>query len=278
MNSKALNGITAVLPRWTDPRFVFGTFAIFFISFSLITMSFGRTPLQFLVCFSTFALLDLAFHYVLQRKIVFPLSGMISSIGAFLLVDTQEIGILLLVAFLTIGSKFFIQLRGRHIFNPNNFAIVVVALALPELVSATGGLRWGGEIWLASLIFAMGIFLVIRANRWLVSFSYISVFFALALIFRGAGINNSLFTLLGPGSQLFIFFMISDPRTSPNSQKLQILFGVSVALVDHLLRLQQFRLSTLFSLSLVTLVYSLADLWMHDKDRMPGWNMKEVRI
>ncbi|MBX3039268.1 MAG: RnfABCDGE type electron transport complex subunit D [Bdellovibrionaceae bacterium] len=276
--SNRRTSLAVILPYWSDPRFVFGTFAIFFIWFSLVTMSFGRTLGDFLICFFAMVSLELIFNYILRREIVFPLSGMISSVGAFLLVDTQSIWIVLLVAFLTIGSKFFIQLRGRHIFNPNNFAIVVVALAFPELVSPTGGMRWGGQLWLAVLIFTFGLILVYRARRWLVSFSYISVFFSLALLFKTMSINNSIYTLLSPGSQLFIFFMISDPRTSPNSQKLQILFGVSIALLDHLFRLNQFRLAGLFSLFLVALLYSLADLSLKDKDLVKSWKVRSVPL
>ncbi|KYG66612.1 hypothetical protein AZI86_06085 [Bdellovibrio bacteriovorus] len=260
-----------IYPSYRDPRLHFLLFAVFFIWFALSTMSFGRTPQQFLFCLVLFSTLEFIFVYLYKHQIAVPTSGMVSSIGAFLLVDTQYPLVMATIAFLTIASKYYIRIDGRHIFNPNNFAIVIIALAMPNMVSPVGGLRWGGELWVGGTIFAMGLLLVWSANRFFVSVSYLATFFTIGMAFKMFAVNRSLYTLLSPGTQLFVFFMISDPKTSPNRLKAQILFGAGIAIIDHCLRLIQFRLATLTALFIATLFYAIINKYTKDKQSTETW-------
>ena len=57
-----------------------------------------------------------------------PLSALITSFSLTLLLRTDLIALAILAAGIAIGSKFFVRIRGKHIFNPANVALVTLML------------------------------------------------------------------------------------------------------------------------------------------------------
>lgn len=72
--------------------------------------------------------------------------------------------------------------------------------------------------------------------------------------------------------------MIIDPKTSPNSRKLQVLFGSCVALLDNLFRFYEIRLSIFFALILTTILYAVVDHFTGDSKRSNPWREKNIEI
>ena len=188
---------------------------------------------------------------------------------------TLVLNIFWLAAALALMSKNWIRLNGRHVFNPNNFGICAVLFAFPDMV-APGVIRWGGEtVWSLALVGA-GIVLVILANRWAVSLSYAVGFLVMNTLSawgRGVPLWTYSTTLLAPALQLSIFFMMTDPKTSPESRRQQLAFGVFIALLDHAFRLGQTNKRFYYATFLATLVYTL----LRNSQGLRGDRREELR-
>lgn len=256
-----------------DPRYFFVLFFSLFLFHVLSTPAFARSLDDFLFTASFFIALDLIFKFFLNQKLSI-LSAFVSAFGFFVIIDSNYWWVGALGALLTIGSKHFIKLNNRHIFNPNNFAIVILSLSLPEHLAPFGGMRWGGDIMWSLIISFLGLILCFLAGRAFLACTFILSFSLIAFLrsyFFDVHLFLTLSVLMTPGILIFVYFMITDPRTSPNSVKLQIVFAVGIALIDQLLRLFQFRLSFFLALFIMTAVYTIADTLLKDKEDQPYW-------
>lgn len=263
-----------VLPSLRDPRFLFLIIFSLFIYHILNTPAFARDISQLAIisvsCFS----FDLLFKF-LKGERIFPFSALVSSVGIFAVIDTKYIWVYVLAAFLTIGSKMFLRIKGRHVFNPNNFAIVFTGLFLPSFMSPDGGARWGGDLNWSLVISALGMVLAYQAKRLPVAISFIVFFLLFSLVRSKIGDLHVLLTtsiVFSPGLLVLTYFMITDPRTSPNGTVMQIAFGLAVALTDQLLRLYEIRMSAFIALFTAALVYSIIDLYFRDKNLFESWS------
>jgi enediyne biosynthesis protein E5 len=174
----------------------------------------------------------------LQRQWAFdPRSPLITGLSLSLLLRADEPWLHLAAAVIGIGSKFLLRIDGKHIFNPAGFAIVVLLLVAPHHVWISPG-QWGSAIWFAALIAFLAILVLSAARR-----ADVAIFFlaghALLLLIRAAWLGDPLaipLHQLQSGSLLiFAFFMISDPRTTPDSRLGRLLFALAVALLGHYL-------------------------------------------
>ena len=162
-------------------------------------------------------------------------SPLITGLSLSLLLRTDEPLIHLAAGILAIGSKFVLRLDGKHIWNPAGFAIVVLLFATPSHVWVSPG-AWGSQVWLAALLCFFAILVLGAARR-----SDIAIFFfgthAALLFCRALWLGDPLaipLHQLQSGSLLiFTFFMISDPRTSPDSRLGRFLFAAAVAASAH---------------------------------------------
>jgi Na+-transporting NADH:ubiquinone oxidoreductase subunit NqrB len=162
-------------------------------------------------------------------------SPLITGLSLSLLLRTEEPLIHAAAGILAIGSKFLLRIDGKHIWNPAGFAIVVLLFATPGLVWISPG-SWGSQVWFAALLAFFAILVLGAARR-----SDIAIFFFgthAALLFARALWLGDPFAIpvhqLQSGSLLiFTFFMISDPRTSPDSRLGRFIFAASVAGAAH---------------------------------------------
>ncbi len=163
-------------------------------------------------------------------------SPLITGLSLSLLLRANAPWLPAVAGIVAIGSKFALRIDGRHIFNPAGFAIVV-------LLSVTNGIwispgQWGTSIWLASLLVFLAVLVLQAAQR-----SDIALFFlgghAALLVARAYWLGDPLAIPLHrmqSGSLLiFAFFMISDPKTTPDSRIARLLFALAVAALGHYL-------------------------------------------
>ena len=160
-----------------------------------------------------------------------PKSALISALSLCLLLRTDSMLIAALAAVLAIASKFIIRFRGKHIFNPTNFALVSLLLGTDQVWVSPG--QWGQTAFLAFLIACLGLLVVNRAKRADVTLAFLG--FYLALLFGRAGWLGD--PLLIPWHQvqngaflLFCFFMIPDPKTLPDARRGRVIFAGLAAL------------------------------------------------
>ncbi|MBL7686959.1 MAG: hypothetical protein JNJ49_02920 [Bdellovibrionaceae bacterium] len=245
-------------PSWRDPRWVLAAYAITFILFAINTPGFARTPTQFFVGFATCVVVDCLFLFLVKGVSIFPLSGMLSSMGVFLLCDSPHVWPYFVVGLLTILSKHLLVIGGRHIFNPNNFGVVMGFLFLPSYMTITAS-RWGPNSAVVAVLSLFGLFLVYRAKRLPLVLSFLAVF-SLGAWARSALTGVNLLTVFSPAFgaafQLFIFYHITDPKTSPSKSSHQLYFGVVLAVIDAIFRYNQNKYAPFLSLFILTGFYS----------------------
>src|SRR4029079_10352776 len=122
-------------------------------------------------------------------------------------------------AAITIAGKFLIRVRGKHLFNPTNGGIVAMLLLTGQVWVSPG--QWGAAAFLAFLLACAGTLVVTRAARSDVTFAFIAAYAALVLgraLYVGDPMTIPLHRLESGALLLFAFFMISDPKTTPDSR------------------------------------------------------------
>jgi Na+-transporting NADH:ubiquinone oxidoreductase subunit NqrB len=162
-----------------------------------------------------------------------PKSAFISSLSLSLLFRTDVIWLAAVVAAIAMSSKFLFRYNNKHIFNPANLGLVVMMLLTDHAWVSPG--QWGTLAYLAFLLACAGIVVVYRSERSDVTYAFIAVY-ALLLLGRAAWLGDPLqiplHNLQNGAFLLFSFFMISDPRTTPDTRLGRILYATLVAVVS----------------------------------------------
>jgi len=239
---RRLNPLDLVRFLGADPRHYQIAMLSMFLGFGLFAFDFGMRPAM-----AAFTLASaLGVQFLCGKAVGLPRfdprSPLISGLSLCLLVRTNLWWIALLAVVIAIGSKFVIRVKGRHIFNPTNFGIAVLLLftagdffpaILPANALWVSPGQWGTGLVLAFFFACLGFLVVFRATRMDVSIAFICFYavmvYALALYL---GDSMSIANRLTNGALLlFTFFMISDPKTTPNTRSGRILFAFVVALI-----------------------------------------------
>ncbi len=188
-------------------------------------------------------------------------SALITSLSLTLLLRANEAWPLAIAAIIAIGSKFFLRLDGKHIFNPANAGIVALLL-LTDWVWTTPG-QWGTALWLAAIIAGAGFFVTFRAARLDVPLMFLGAFAGMIILralWLGDPLEIPLLRLQNGALILFAFFMISDPKTTPDGARARIAFSVTTALLAYVLTYHFFLTDGLFyALALTTAFRPLID-------------------
>lgn len=163
-----------------------------------------------------------------------PLSPLITSLSLTLLLRTDVIEIAVLAAALAIGSKFLLRARNKHIFNPANFALVTLMITSDNAWVSSG--QWGSAAFGAFTLACLGFVVLTRAKRAETTFAFL-IAYALLLTGRafwlGDPLSIPLHQMQNGALLIFAFFMISDPKTSPNTSSGRIVYGASVASIAY---------------------------------------------
>jgi Na+-transporting NADH:ubiquinone oxidoreductase subunit NqrB len=163
-----------------------------------------------------------------------PRSPLITGLSLSLLLRADDPWLHALAGVIAISSKFVLRVDGKHIWNPAGFAIVVLLFTSNGIWISPGA--WGSTVWFAALAGFFAILVLHAARR-----SDIAIFFLLThaalLLARAWWLGDPLaipiHQMQSGALLIFAFFMISDPRTSPDSRLGRFIFAVSVALLAH---------------------------------------------
>jgi enediyne biosynthesis protein E5 len=181
-----------------------------------------------------------------------PKSAMISALSLCLLLRTNHEIVAVGAAVVAVASKFVIRWNDKHIFNPTNGALVAVLLSGLGWVSPG---QWGNGAFLGFLFACAGSLVVYRSERSDITYAFLA-FWALILFGRSWSvlepITIPLHRLESGSLLLFAFFMISDPRTTPDSRAGRVLFAGLVAGIAWYIQFKLFRTNgLLWSLGIV---------------------------
>jgi Na+-translocating ferredoxin:NAD+ oxidoreductase RnfD subunit len=168
-------------------------------------------------------------------------SAYISGISVGILVRATAVWPYAWCAVVSIVSKYVLRLKGRHLWNPSNFGISALLFIAP-FTGATLNVQWGNSIWPMLVIWTLGSIIIYRLKRFHISATYVAAFLLFALIrsqVTGHGFMTEVAPITGPMYQLFVFFMITDPKTTVQTKSGQCAVAVAVALVEMILRLME---------------------------------------
>ena len=166
-----------------------------------------------------------------------PLSPLITSLSLTLLLRTDSLAVAILAAALAIGSKFLLRVNGKHVFNPANFALVTLSFATPMAWLSSG--QWGNATLLAFAFACLGLLVLTKARRAETTLSFLGTFAALLIgraLWLGDPLAIPVHQLQSGALLLFAFFMISDPKTTPDHVIGRGLYGALVAVIAYVIQ------------------------------------------
>ena len=227
--------------RTGDPRILQVAFLAAFLAFVLSFRDFTLPAPTMALIVAT----ALGTQALLTRLLGLPsagyLSPLISALSLCLLLRTNEPWVGALAAMLSIASKYVIRLRGKHVFNPTNFGILATILLTGSAWVAPS--QWGSVALFAFGIGALGMAVAGRARRLDIALAFLGFhlgFKLLRVLVLGQRIEVFEHQALSGAIILFAFFMISDPRSTPDARSARIAFAFVVACVSHVLQFRFF--------------------------------------
>lgn len=142
-------------------------------------------------------------------------------------------------AALSIGSKYVLRYEGRHIWNPSNFGLAILVLLAPTRVALLSH-ELGNDLLGDAVIWFVGLLVVSRAKVLHVTLTYSLSFIAFAFLrsqILSVPFISEVAPLTGPMYQLLVFFMLTDPPTTPRIKRRRVFSTILIATVECVFRL-----------------------------------------
>ncbi len=251
------NAVPPTTPRWRllsidnpylVPAFITLILASAHLSYGVLE-SLDKTLLAIAVSIG----LELLLGRVMLGRWIHPASAYISGISVGILLRTPAFWPFALCSALSILSKYVLRYKGRHLWNPSNFGISAMLVIAGESVGSLS-IQWGNHVWAMLVIWVLGAFIIYRLRRFHITATYVLAFIAFALLralFSGGAWESEIAPITGPMYQLFIFFMITDPKTTVQSPRWQCVVVLCVAALEAVLRVFQVVYAPYFALFIV---------------------------
>lgn len=220
------------------------------IVFGILFLDLQRSFSQYAFCVGLAALLEVVFQFLKRKDTATRLSwnfawnravsASATAMGCLLALNIPEVWWYAFPIALSVVSKVLIcRPDGSHIYNPSNFGIVMTLILLPDHKVYFLPDQFASSP--VPLFQALIVGLIVNAwvNRYWQIISYLACSALISFIFSSVtGFNFIL--LSGPDfnalSIIYLMFMISDPKTSPNKALQQVMFGATIAFVSVFLR------------------------------------------
>ena len=229
--------LQALLPR--DPRVLQLVFLTSFLTAGFVAVSFDcplwEPPVLLASALTTQWLLA-------RREGRWDLglrSAAITALGLSLLLRTDVPWLIPLAAIVAVGGKFFLRIQGKHVFNPTNFGLGALMLLTPHAWCSPS--QWGESAVLLAWFLVLGLAVVSRAFRSDISLAFLASWILLKggrVLYLGQRPQVLLHQLSVGSLLLFAFFMISDPKTTPDHRGARLAFGAAVAALAFFLQHQ----------------------------------------
>jgi len=248
--------------RYVPPLFITCILLVGHLSYGILE-SYQRT----LLAIGAAILTELLLGRIFYGKWLNLASAYITGISVGILVRSPAFWPYALCSALSIMSKYVLRVKGRHLWNPSNFGICVLLFLAPETVSSLS-IQWGNFIWPMLVIWILGSVIIWRARRFHISATYVVSFFVLAFVrswITGDPWQSEIAPITGPMYQLFVFFMVTDPKTTVKPKWGQCLVVFLVAVVESLLRLNQVVYAPLYALFIVGPTAMLIEMWLESR-------------
>ena len=248
--------------RYVAPAFITCILLAGHLSFGILE-SYPKTLLAIVVSI----LLELVLGRIFYRKWLHPASAYITGISVGILIRSPAFWPYALCSAISITSKYVLRVKGRHLWNPSNFGISVMLFLAGDTVASLS-IQWGNYLWPMLVIWALGSIIIWRLRRFHITATYVVSFIAFALLrswITGNPWQSEIAPITGPMYQLFIFFMITDPKTTVRSKTGQCIVVFTVALLETVLRLYQSVYAPYYALFIVGPTALLIEMWLDSR-------------
>lgn len=253
--------------RYIAPLFITCILLIGHFSYGILE-SYERTALAIVVAIIT----ELVLGRIFYGRWLHLASAYITGISVGILIRSPAFWPYALCSVLSIMSKYVLRVKNRHLWNPSNFGICVLLFLAPETVAALS-IQWGNYVWPLLVIWILGSIIIWRAKRFHICATYVISFFVFAFLrswITGHSWQAEVAPITGPMYQLFVFFMITDPKTTVRSKVGQCVVVFLVAFAEMLLRLNQVIYAPLYALFIVGPSAMLIDIWLESRRAAAG--------
>ncbi len=229
----------------------------------------ARSPMQILIGISAAIVTEAWFHRFFPK---YPsasyfdrgFSAVAEAAGLLILLQSDAVWFFGVASVITVASKYLLVRSDKsHIFNPTNIAIVTCLALFPFSWFGIWPDEYNRSIYPMIHIAFFGTLAIVRANTWRVTLTY-----ALSILLLSLPLSNGLWheylywagPEFGPRGFIFIFLMITDPKTAPQSARAQIVYGLSIAAAELLLRWNEIVFSKFIALFIVTALFLLYEI------------------
>jgi hypothetical protein len=229
------------IPGRRDPRWPFAFLLASYLVLGATWFGFNRAPSQVLIILGFGCALEVVFAWALKGRKVLPVSAFISCSSLAILLNYSHGSALLVVpVLLTLGSKYVLTHEGRHVINPSLFGVALSLLLGQEMITAAPAYQWAGSSMFVTLVIIGGAaaFFLHRIGRLTLVVSFVG-FYALQTLLRAWIMRHHLppemlfiGTMTTPAFFLFTMYMMTDPVTSPNDRRGQVIVAALVAGID----------------------------------------------
>jgi Na+-translocating ferredoxin:NAD+ oxidoreductase RnfD subunit len=253
--------------RFMPPLFITLILLVGNVSFGILE-SYEKTLLAIVTSIAA----ELVLGRIFLHKWPHLASAYITGISVGILLRSPFFWPYVLCSLLSITSKYVLRVNGRHIWNPSNFGISAMLFLAAESVASLS-IQWGNNLGAMLVIWILGSIIIWRLRRFHICAVYAVSFIALAFVrtwITGDPLLSEVSPVTGPEYQLFIFFMITDPKTTVRSKKGQCIVAFMVALVEMLLRLDQSVYAPFYALFMVGPVALLIEMWLDSRRSLAG--------
>ena len=237
-----------------DPRYFQVIFQAIFLSYGILFLHWNADWRHYTISIGGCLLFQYMADSIKTRRFLRPtefdrwgFSVLISAMSLCLLLKTNDWYVSLLAAFLTVASKYVLRFNQKHIFNPSAFGIVATLLLTKDAWLSPG--QWGSNAVIFFGVVTFGTIVVTRVQKLDVSLAFLLSFIGL-LYWRqvyvlGWPMDHFIHSVSTGSLLLFTFFMISDPRTSPNHPVARIIWAVLIAAVSFYLAAFKWKFNTI---------------------------------
>ena len=194
-------------------------------------------------------------------------SAYITGISVGILIRSPAFWPYVLCSLISITSKYAIRWHGRHLWNPSNLGVSAMLFLAPASVAGLS-IQWGNAVWPMLVIWLLGSLIIWRLKRFHICATYVLSFLVLSGVrsaFTGDPWLAAVAPITGPMYQLFVFFMITDPRTTVRTRWGQCAVAFAVAVVEALLRLNRVVHAPYYALFLVGPAANALEIWWESR-------------
>jgi hypothetical protein len=250
-----------VLPNRRDARLHTAAVVVTIHVLGQVALGFRVSVPQILAAALTCAVIEVALTMRRERRIAWPASALLTGSGVGLILRVAGTGpsdhwsthrwwLFSAVAAGSLATKYLLRWRGTQVFNPSNAGLLVVFLALGRERVEPLDLWWHHLGWAMAIAYAAILVGGLAVTARLALLPMVAAFWL--TLTAGTGVlaasghcitpswslrpqcDGGFWQLMATSPEIlvFLFFMITDPRTAPRSRGARAAFGAAVAVAS----------------------------------------------